>query len=125
VILVNHGGFSELFRTIRGRVEAIVGRSLPAAGLDWDAWEELAEEMQRLGARHRELEPIPEHSDQPLAEAVDGVRANRYSWTWPLTDGERQRAADELAAWLEERFGDLTAPHPDDAAAVWHAYDLT
>lgn len=124
VILVNHGGFSDLFRTIRERVEAIVGRPLPAAGLDWDGWEDLAEEMHRLGARHRELEPILEHSEQPLADAVDGLRANRYSWTWPLAEAEREHAADELATWLEERFGDLTAPRPDDAAVVWHAYDL-
>jgi SAM-dependent methyltransferase len=124
VIVVNHGGFSEMFRSIRARVEEFVGRRLPAAGLDWDGWAELADEMRRLGARHRELPPIPEHSEVPLAEAVEGLRANRYSWTWPLTETERLRAADELATWLEDRFGDLAAPHPDDASVVWHAYDL-
>jgi SAM-dependent methyltransferase len=124
VVLVNHGGFSGVGLLIRSRMEELVGRTLSPVGLDWSGWRELQAEMGRLGARHRELPPIVERGEAPLATDVDGIAANRYSWTWNLSDDERLQAAAELRPWLEERFGDLHAPHPLETEIVWHAYDL-
>lgn len=124
VVLVNHGGFSGVGRMIRSRMEELVGRSLTPVGLDWNGWRELEAEMERLGAGHRELPPIVEGGEEPLATEVEGIEANRYSWTWGLSDEERLAAVAELRPWLEERFGDLHAPHPHETEIVWHAYDL-
>jgi SAM-dependent methyltransferase len=124
VVLVNHGGFAGSFRLVLERTEEIIGRPLRPVGLPWDRWEELAAEMRALGAVHRTLESIVERSEEPLRSAVDGIGANRYSWTWGMTDAERTRAADELGRWLEARFGDLDAPYVEDVEVVWHAYDL-
>lgn len=124
VVIVNHGGFSGLFRVVLERTEEIVGRPLRPVGLAWDRWQELAEEMERRGARHRELERIVERSQERIADAVQGVRAGRYSWTWGLDDAERLRAADELGRSLGEQYGDLDAPRVEENEIVWHAYDL-
>jgi ubiquinone/menaquinone biosynthesis C-methylase UbiE len=124
VILVNHGGFSGVGREIRERMQELVGRPLPAVGLDWAHWTELAEEMARAGAVHRELPRYVEHSAEPLADAIEGVEEGRYSWLWGLEDDERRAAAGRLRPWLEERYRPLDAPHPHDTEVVWHAYDL-
>jgi SAM-dependent methyltransferase len=123
VVLVNHGGFSGIGVDVRERVQQLVGRPLPAAGLDWAAWSELAEEMRRLGAIHRNLPSYIEHSDEPLGVTVEGVEAGRYSWLWGLDEQERRSAARELGPWLERRFGPLDVPHPHDVTVTWHAYD--
>jgi SAM-dependent methyltransferase len=124
VVLVNHGGFSGIGMDVRARMEQIVGRPLPAAGLDWAAWSELAGEMHLLGAEHRTLTPYVEHTDEPLRVTLEGVEAGRYSWLWGLGEEERRSAARELGRWLEERYGPLDAPHPDDATITWHAYHV-
>jgi SAM-dependent methyltransferase len=124
VLLVNHGGFSGVGVEVRDRVQQFVGRPLPAAGLDWDAWGELAAEMSRLGASHRQLPSYVEHSDEPLGRAVEGIEQGRMSWTWGLADEERREAAQALRGWMEERYGQLEAPFPRDTEIVWHAYDL-
>jgi SAM-dependent methyltransferase len=124
VVLVNHGGFSGIGVEIRRKTEELVGRRLPAAGLDWDNWHELAEELGREGAVHRELAPYVDHSEEPLGIAVDGIDEGRNSWLWGLSEDERRAAAREVRSWLEERCGPLDAPHPHDTEIVWHAYDL-
>lgn len=124
VVLVNHGGFSGLFRAVLEATEQIVGRQLRPIGLAWDQWRQMADEMDRHGARHRELDVIVERTEEPIGHAVDDVRAGRYSWTWGLDEHERLRAADELRRSLEDRFGDLDAPYSEEVAVVWHAYDL-
>jgi SAM-dependent methyltransferase len=124
IVLVNHGGFSGVGVEIRERMAELVGRALPAAGLDWAAWPELAEEMQRHGAPHRELPSIVEHGDEALGESVEDIEEGRFSWVWGLDERERRTAAARLRSWLEERYGPLDTPFPDDYEIVWHAYDL-
>jgi SAM-dependent methyltransferase len=124
VMLVNHGGFTGVGVEVRKRMQEFVGRPLPPAGLDWDAWLELADEMRGLGAEHRQLPSYVEHSDEPLGRAVDGIEQGRMSWTWGLSDEDRVEAARSLRSWLEERYGALDRPYPHDTEIVWHAYDL-
>ena len=124
VLLVNHGGFSGIGLEIRRKVEELVGRPLPAAGLDWHSPGELAAELAGLGAAHRELPRYVDHSEEPLRISVHGVEEGRFSWLWGLREDERRTAARALGSWLEERYGSLDAPRPDDAEVVWHAYDL-
>jgi ubiquinone/menaquinone biosynthesis C-methylase UbiE len=124
LVAVNHGGFSGVGRDIRRKMEELVGRSLLPVGLDWEGWRDLETQMQTFGATRRELEPVMEHSDEPLSTDVDAIGANQYSWTWGLADAVRLEAVAELRTWLEGRFGDLNAPHPHKTEVVWHAYDL-
>jgi SAM-dependent methyltransferase len=123
-ILVNHGGFSGVGVEMRQQMEALVGRPLPAAGLDWHSPAELEGELSRIGAVHRELPHYLEHSDEPLSVSLHGIEQGRFSWLWGLDEGERRRAARRLRAWAEDRYGPLEAPYPHDAEVVWHAYDL-
>jgi ubiquinone/menaquinone biosynthesis C-methylase UbiE len=124
IILVNHGGFSGVGVEIRRRMQELVGRPLPAAGLDWHSSSELEEELSRTNAIHRELPRYVEHTDEPLAESMRGIEEGRFSWLWGLGEEERRAAARRLRPWLEERYGPLDAPHPHDTEIVWHAYDL-
>jgi len=43
-----------------------------------------------------------------LEHFVRGIEANRYSWTWAVTDAAaRAEAAADVRAWAEERWGPL------------------
>jgi ubiquinone/menaquinone biosynthesis C-methylase UbiE len=124
VVLVNHGGSSDVDAEIRDRMQELVGRELLSGGLESGAWRDLRAEMRAVGAEHRELVNIVDHSAEPLAENIEGLEAGKYSWTWGLGEGERRRAAREVRAWAEARFGPLDAPRRRQTRMVWHAYDL-
>jgi ubiquinone/menaquinone biosynthesis C-methylase UbiE len=123
-ILVNHGGFSGVGIEMRHTMQELLGRRLPAAGLDWHSPSELEQELSRVGATHHELPRYVEHTDEPLAVSVEGIEEGRFSWLWDLGEDERRAAARQLRRWAEERYGALDAPHPHDTEVVWHAYDL-
>jgi SAM-dependent methyltransferase len=124
IVLVNHGGFSELGRAIRGKIEEFVGRPLPAAGLAWERWQDLEAAMAAHGAARRALPSVVDHDREPLSHTVAELEANRFSWTWPLREEERLAAVARLRPWLEERYGPLDTPLPYDTVISWHAYDL-
>ena len=124
IALVNHGGFSEVGRDIRGKVEEFVGRPLPAAGLGWERWQDLEAALAAHGATRRALPSIVDHDEEPLSHTVSELEANRFSWTWPLREDERLAAIARLRPWLDERYGPLDAPFPYDTVITWHAYDL-
>jgi SAM-dependent methyltransferase len=124
VFLVNLGAYEEARKAIQDRFAEITGVSLKPVGLHWDDYDELESAMAALGARMRELPSVHEGGTETLGEFVNGIEQNRYSWTWPLADGERLRAVDEIRSWAEQRFGSLDERKPFEHATRWLAYDL-
>jgi ubiquinone/menaquinone biosynthesis C-methylase UbiE len=124
VVLVNHGGFSELGQKIRAKMEEFIGQRLHPVGLGWERWKDLETALAAHGATRRALPSIVDHGEKPLSHMVAELEANRFSWTWPLKEYERLSAIARLRPWLEERYGPLDAPFPYDTVITWHAYDL-
>jgi SAM-dependent methyltransferase len=124
VFLVNLGAYGGARKEIQERFAQITGVSLAPVGLHWGDHEQLESEMRALGARARELPSVREAGTETLGEFVEGIQENRYSWTWPLGDVERRRAAAEIRSWAQERFGPLDEARPFEHATRWRAYDL-
>lgn len=124
VFLANLGSYSGARKQIQERFAEVTGLSVEPVGLTWAGLALLDEEMSRLGATLRILPPINEVATDNLDEFIEGVRENRYSWTWPVPEEQRRRAAAELLPWARERFGPLEEPSPIEHDTIWRAYDL-
>jgi SAM-dependent methyltransferase len=125
VFLINTGGAAQGAETeIRARMAEELGRDLRPVGLVWQDHASLDAAAERLGMRPRALPPIPLHMDEPLAEFLDGIEQNHYSWLWPLSDDERLRALGVVRRWAEEGFGPLDRPLPREVDVTWRAYDI-
>ena len=109
---------------IRERFCELAGVDPRPVGLDWGAYDELDAEMAGLGAVVRELPAVVAPSTWTAEAFMRRVEGNAFSWTWPLDDGVRDRAAAETRAWAEEAFGALTEIPREDFDMRWHAYDL-
>jgi SAM-dependent methyltransferase len=124
VFLASLGAYDELRREVQERFEALTGVSLTPAGLDWGAVAELDEAMEELGATARSLPPIREVGQESPGHFLEGIEENRFSWTWSVPDEVRRRAANELRAWMRDRFGDLDVVRRTEFDMTWRAYDL-
>jgi SAM-dependent methyltransferase len=124
VFLVALGAYAGARDRLQRRFGELTGAPVTPVGLGWDGYRQLDEAMRGLGASLRALPPVPEDRTGTLAEFLDGVDRNLYSWTWPIPEDVRLRAAAELRRWARERFGPLDEPDPTPHETVWHAYDL-
>jgi hypothetical protein len=122
--LAKLGSYGGARAEIQRRFGELAGVSIEPVGLTWEGFDELDAEMARHGATLRLLPWIDEGRAGTLAEFLEGLDGNRYSWTWPLSDDVRLRAAAEVRAWALTRFGPLTEPGTDAHATTWRAYDL-
>jgi SAM-dependent methyltransferase len=110
---------------IQERFADVAGLARAPAGLMWGATDELDVAMGALGGRVRLLPAFRVPATQTLADFIDALESNKYSWTWPAPDDVRRRAASDVRAWAVERFGPLEQVGPGDAAeVVWRAYDF-
>jgi SAM-dependent methyltransferase len=125
-ILVSQGTLGEgPRREIQRRFVEVAGIPDAPAGLDWGDWTALDEAMERLGGRPRAL---PTHGDIERYGAdafMEALEQDRHSWTWPLPEATRLRAAAEVRAWAEARFGPLDQVPRQRYEVVWRAYDLS
>jgi hypothetical protein len=56
---------------------------------------------------------------------IDGIAANRYSWTWQIEDPAfLGSVAADVRRWAEERFGPLDQIPRAEHEVVWRAYDV-
>ncbi len=124
VLLFSLGGYSPEWGEIQNRFAKESGRPVDPVGLPWDDWEGLDQAVTTLGGAPRPLPPILERTEEPIATLLGGIERNLYSWTWPLPNDVRLRAAAAVRAWAEERFGPLERPRPREVPIVWRAYDL-
>jgi SAM-dependent methyltransferase len=125
VFLVNLGAYGGPRKEIQERFAEITGVPVKPVGLHWGDYDQLESQMTELGARARELPSVHEGGTDTLDEFIEGIEENRYSWTWPLSDDQRLRAAAEVRSWAEERFGPLDERQPFEHATRWLAYDLS
>jgi SAM-dependent methyltransferase len=102
------------------RIRDVTGMSEAFVGLD--DLDELDDLLVADGWAVRHPEPIPRPSTATVADYFDGVEANCFSWTWPLTDEQRATAVRQVRAWVVEQYGDpaeTPLPHPP---VSWHVY---
>lgn len=125
VFVANLGAYGGPHEEIRKRFEELSGFSTSPIGLDWSAFNELDAELERRGAALRILPPVAESFDEPLEGFLRGIEEDRYSWTWPVPEDVRLRAAAQIRTWAAERFGALDDVYRSSIVATWRAYDLT
>lgn len=124
VFVVSIGAFTGPRAEIQARFGELANVSIATAGLMWGRYDQLDEAMVALGAMPRELAPITERENESLAQFIDGIARNLYSWTWKVEDPELLAGvAAEVRVWAEERFGPLDGPH-GTFDIIWRAYDL-
>lgn len=124
VFLVNLGAYGGPRKEIQERFAEITGVPIEPVGLHWGDYDQLVSAMTVLGGRVRELPTVHEGGNETLGEFVEGIEENRYSWTWPLGDDQRLRAAADVRSWAQERFGALDEPRPFEHGTRWLAFDL-
>lgn len=124
VFLVNLGAYGGPREELQERFAELAGVSLDPVGLGWGDFDSLDAAMGHLGAETRELPPVGEGSDEPLAEFLLGIERGTYSWTWDIQEDLRLSVVAELRPWAEERFGPLDERRPFEHATRWRAYDL-
>jgi SAM-dependent methyltransferase len=124
VVLVNLGAYGGAHAEIQARFAELAGVALDPVGLAWGDLDGLDRAMNAFGAPRRDLPPLTDRLTQTLADFVQGIEENRYSWTWVVDDDVRLRALAELRPWAEERFGPLDRPVTYTHPTRWCAYDL-
>jgi SAM-dependent methyltransferase len=124
ILVIHLGAYGGPWDEIHSRFEQVVGFPVDPVGIGWHREAELDAEVARHGGRLRVLPALTDRSEEPLAEFLDGIERNLYSWTWPVPDDVRLRAVRELRPWAEERFGPLDRPQVFETTVAWRAYDL-
>lgn len=124
VFVANLGAYGGPRGEIQARFAELSGVAVVPVGLGWGDFDALDGAMVVLGASPRELPPVHEGSDEPLAEFLRGIAEGRYSWTWDVAEEIRRSTVSRLRGWAEERFGPLDERRPLEHATRWRAYDL-
>jgi SAM-dependent methyltransferase len=110
---------------VQDRFNDLLGLPNEPVGIMWGDHDTLDRAMIDLGATPRELPTLSDVDAQPLSAFLDGIDANRYSWTWRVPADDRARLALEVRAWARERFGPLDRTPPHRFELAWRAYDLS
>ena len=86
---------------------------------------ELEPVMSDLGLSGRTLPAISHRSTRTMEERIRWLEEGMFSFTWPLDEPTRRRAAAGIRGWAAERFGPLDEPRTVDTQIVWRAFDRT
>jgi len=106
--LVSLGSYGGAQAEIQARFAAVTGVPNHPVGLAWDGWHQLDETVTGLGGEKLPDVTFADRDRDDLEHFVRGIEANRYSWTWAVTDAAaRAEAAADVRAWAEERWGPL------------------
>ena len=81
--------------------------------------------FEKLGAKPRDLPPIPESRTETIEAHIAALEAGIFSVAWDLTPEQRKEAADQVRAWARAEFGDLDEPRTVEVPHTWRAYDLS
>jgi SAM-dependent methyltransferase len=76
------------------------------------------------GATVTRLPTVRARHTTTAAELIEELEANYYSWTWPLDDATRKRAAERTRAWASSQFGSLAEPRRVEVRVNWRACRL-
>jgi SAM-dependent methyltransferase len=124
VVVGSLGGYGGPRAQIQDRFAQVAGVTPTPAGLPWDDWPALEAAMAELGARPRELPTFIEVERDDVEEFMRALEHNRFSWTWPIPEEVRLRAAAETRAWAVGRLGPLDRIPRHRFEFVWRAYDV-
>jgi ubiquinone/menaquinone biosynthesis C-methylase UbiE len=125
VVLALLGGYPDGPRgRIQERFAAATGVDRRPAGLGWEDYDALDEAFARHGGRASWLPAFEDRETTSVEEFMVALEENRYSWTWPLADEDRRRAATEVRAWAEAELGPLDAIEPARYEVRWRVYRL-
>jgi SAM-dependent methyltransferase len=124
VVLVSLGSYDDTRFAIQARFGELTGVSTDPVGLNWADHAALDAEMAVHGAVLRVLSDVRDEGEDTLGEFLDGIEHGRWSWTWPVPEDVRERAAKELRPWATERFGPLDRIERYELASIWRAYEL-
>jgi SAM-dependent methyltransferase len=124
-ILVTLGSYGGPRDLILERFEAITGVPTRPAGIGFGADDELDDEASRLGLVVRRPRVLHEQVEETLQSFLDGIRANSYSWTWPVRADVLVDAAARLGPWMVERFGPLDRPIRYTSDVPWHVFEVS
>jgi len=127
VVLVDVGGIPVdpgPIEDVDARFMQEAGMSRRHPGVEAEDVPELDRTFQELGATTRLLAESVEERMLPIDGYLQLARGNVFSWTWPLDDDTRNRAADAALAYAAERYGDVSAPQRQRHVVQWRAYDL-
>ncbi len=123
VLLVSQGTWSVVaFPDVIETFTKAAGLEMRHVGVNEEA--ELDKAMAAAGARGRDLVTITDTRRDRLRTMVDSLREGLYSFTWRADDATRRAAADEAAAYAEERYGSLDEERDIPTEMRWRAYDL-
>ncbi len=86
--------------------------------------DELDRHLATRGVRVRHLPTLRNTRTRSVAEFLDQVGHQYYSWTWDLDEVTVRQAAAEVRVWAEHRWGDLTVAQMGTGSLRWHAYDV-
>ena len=125
LILLGAAGKDTPQAEVQRRFAALAGISFEPAGLSWGGYDELDVAMSRFGAVRRTLPSFTEVERDGIEIFIDGIAANRYSWTWQIDDPAfLGSVAADVRGWAEERFGPLDQVRRAEHEVVWRAYDF-
>jgi ubiquinone/menaquinone biosynthesis C-methylase UbiE len=125
LILLGSAGKDTPQADIQRRFAALAGISFEPAGLKWGGYDELDAAMSRFGTVRRTLPSFTEVERDGIEFFIDGIAANRYSWTWQIEDPAfLGSVAADVRRWAEERFGPLDQIPRAEHEVVWRAYDV-
>jgi ubiquinone/menaquinone biosynthesis C-methylase UbiE len=93
-------------------------------GLDPRDVASMQRELTTLGARGGEFASIPDTTSETIGQFVDQMAVGMHSWTWPVEESERRRAAEAVRAWASERFESLDVLVSPEYRLVVLRYDL-
>ena len=124
VALVSAGWHSP----VGDELEAVLSARLRSArrhvGLDPRDVDALDAAFVARGAAPRPLEPIVAPGTETLAEYLDSIERNVYSWTWRLSADDRAAIASDVRTWAASR-GLRPEEILDPAVETrWRAYDV-
>lgn len=120
------GSYGGARSQIQARFADVAGVSTEPAGLTWDGRDELDEQMGTMGGERLDDISMVERDRDDLETFVRSIEANRFSWTWAVTeDTARAEAAAAARSWAEERWGPLHRVPKETFEWTFAVYRLT
>lgn len=113
-------------RDLEDHFEAETGVSQRFVGLGPRDAGDLDAELASIGAKDpRLLETVVEGQPRSVDRLIQELEDGLYSWTWPIPDADRHRAAAAVRTWASDHYGSLEAQLPAGRAITFRAYDLS
>jgi ubiquinone/menaquinone biosynthesis C-methylase UbiE len=124
--LVSQGGQSgdEIATQLRKRLLEAAGRADAAGRVGLRRMDELDRYLRARGVHVRRLPTLTNSRTRSVAQFLEDVQLQHYSWTWDLDEPTVRAAVAEVRGWAQGRWGDLTVAQMGVGTVRWHAYDL-